>query len=166
MNLMTAVPLALHQLAAALWVGGMFFSLFALRPAMKGMSDPGARVRLTIAVYRRFFPWVWIAIAILWISGLWLGVVGQPKGAIGLHVHLMTAIALVMTLIFAWLFAFPYRAMIRIATGYENWGWAASKITTVRRLMSVNLVLGAINLVLGSAGPFVTAVLHSPPAGR
>lgn len=162
MNLKIAIPLALHQLAATIWVGGLFFSLFALRPAMKGMSDAGARVRLTIAIYRRFFPWVWIAIAVLWVSGFWLGVAADAKG-VGLHVHIMMVIALLMTLIFAWLFAFPYRQTVRIATGYENWGWAAARITVVRRLMAVNLALGTLNIVIGSVGPLVLAPLVPVP---
>lgn len=164
MNLSTVIPLALHQLAGTVWVGGMFFSLFVMRPAIKGIAETEARVRLTLAVYRRFFPWVWVAIVGLWVSGLWLMVAEQQHG-VALHVHLMMGIAFLMTLIFAWLFAFPYRQTIRIATGYENWGWATSKISQVRRLMALNLALGILNLILGSVGPLVTSLLHGPARG-
>ena len=62
-------------------------------------------------------------------------------------------IALGMTLVFAYLFAFPYRRM-RIATGYENWRWASAEFSQVRKLMALNLALGVATLLVASAGPF------------
>jgi len=152
MNLNAAIPLALHELASTVWVGGMFFAIFAVRPTLKGVADPAQRVRLAIGIFRRFFPWVWVAITTLWVSGFWISVAAYGK-QVGLHVHIMMGIALVMTLIFAWIFAFPHRQMIRIADGYENWGWAAAKLSVVRKLMAVNLALGMLNVVVGAIGP-------------
>lgn len=152
MNLNAAIPLALHELASTVWIGGMFFAIFAVRPTLKGMADPALRIRLAIGIFQRFFPWVWVAIATLWASGFWIAVAAYGK-QVGLHVHIMMGIALVMTLIFAWIFVFPYRQTIRIATGYENWGWAAAKLSLVRKLMAVNLTLGMLNVIVAAVGP-------------
>lgn len=160
MNLNAAIPLALHELASTVWIGGMFFALVALRPTLKSVTDPALRIKLSIGMFQRFFPWVWASIVTLWISGFWIGIAAYGR-QVGLHVHLMMGIALVMTLIFAWLFAFPYRQMIRIATGYENWGWAGAKLALVRRLMVVNLGLGVLNVVVATTGPALIPALHS-----
>ena len=60
--------LALHTLAAVLWVGGMFFALVVLRPAADGLDGP-ERLRLWRRVFARFFPWVWVAVATLLVTG-------------------------------------------------------------------------------------------------
>ncbi len=40
-----ALPLALHLLAAVIWVGGMFYAYMAMRPAVGAVIDrPGGRV--------------------------------------------------------------------------------------------------------------------------
>ena len=60
--------IALHVLAAVVWVGGMFFAYMVLRPSA-GPLDPPARLALWQRVFGRFFPWVWASIAVLLISG-------------------------------------------------------------------------------------------------
>ena len=51
----------------------------------------------------------------------------------------MMGIAFIMSLIFVYLYVFPYRAMVHLAMGYENWTWAGAKFAQVRKLMLVNL---------------------------
>lgn len=65
-----ALPYSLHVLAALVWVGGMFFAWLILRPAAVAALDGPARLRLWVEVFQRFFVWVWIAIAVLAISGV------------------------------------------------------------------------------------------------
>ncbi len=71
---MTAFSLAytLHVLAALVWVGGMFFAWMILRPAAVAALEGPARLRLWANVFQRFFVWVWVAVAILPISGIGL----------------------------------------------------------------------------------------------
>ena len=47
-----------HLLAAAIWVGGMFFAYNALRPAAAQALEPPLRLELWVQVFRRFFVWV------------------------------------------------------------------------------------------------------------
>ena len=155
-----AIPLALHQLASAVWIGGMFFAHFALRPTLKAKLGPQARIEVAIGVFQRFFPWVWVAILTLWGSGFWIWVVGFGSKGV-LHVHIMMGLALIMSLIFVYLYLFPYRAMVRLAMAYENWAWAGTMFAQVRRLMLVNLILGAITVTVASAGPSVIPTVQA-----
>jgi uncharacterized membrane protein len=153
MNLSLAIPLVLHELATLVWIGGMFFAHFALRPTIKQTLEPPARIQVALGVFRRFFPWVWIAIATLWLTGTWVALVAM-QGKVGLHVILMTGIALLMTLIFVFLYVMPYRKM-RIAVEYENWRWASAKFSNIRKLMAVNLMLGLLTTVIAVGGPML-----------
>ena len=61
---------ALHLLAAVVWVGGMFFAWIILRPAAVDTLEPPARLRLWLSVFKRFFVWVWGAVAVLPLTGI------------------------------------------------------------------------------------------------
>ena len=67
---MTTIALALHLLAALVWVGGMFFAIMVLRLAA-GELEPPVRVPLWGRVFSKFFPWVWMAVIVLPLTG-WL----------------------------------------------------------------------------------------------
>ena len=58
-----------HLLSLIAWIGGMFFTLACLRPAL-GVLDAPARPRLMSAVFGRFFAIVDAAIALVLLSGL------------------------------------------------------------------------------------------------
>ena len=63
-----ALLVALHVLAAVVWVGGMFFAYMVLRPAA-GPLETAERLALWHRVFGRFFPWVWACIVLLLVSG-------------------------------------------------------------------------------------------------
>jgi uncharacterized membrane protein len=151
MNLQIAIPVALHQAASLVWVGGMFFAHFALRPTIKSTLDPQPRLRVALGVFRHFFPWVWVSILVLWLSGLWI-FLGLMGGSAGLYVHAMMGIALVMTLIFTLIYFVPFRRMQRNVAD-AHWAQAASAFGWIRGLMAVNLALGLTTVVIAAAGP-------------
>ena len=66
---MTSISLALHVLAAVIWVGGMFTIYVCLRPALSVLEQPSDRVKIAAATFAKFFPWVWLSIVVLFISG-------------------------------------------------------------------------------------------------
>ncbi|MEM7259892.1 MAG: CopD family protein, partial [Pseudomonadota bacterium] len=107
---MNAVAIALHVVAATFWIGGMFFALVVLRPA-GAQLEPPQRLQLWASVFKRFFPWVWMAVMVLMITGYWLvlnwfnGFANTPD-----YVHLMHLIGWIMTLLFTYLYYRPYRA--------------------------------------------------------
>jgi uncharacterized membrane protein len=153
MDLKLAIPLLLHQLASIVWIGGMFFSHFFLRPVLKDSLEPPARIQLALGVFRRFFPWVWVCVATLWVSGGWITII-HYRGMVGSHVLAMMATALVMTLVFAYVFAVPYRKM-RIAVEAQNWRGANAKFSKIRALVALNLALGLATVAIATAGPAV-----------
>ena len=155
MSFALAIAYGLHQLATIVWVGGMFFAHMALRPAAHEVIKAPDRLLLMLGVFRRFFPWVWVAILILWGSGLW-AFLAVFQGKAGLHVHAMMGGATVMTAIFTYLYAFPY-GRLKTAIRDEDWARAAAELARIRRLIAVNLTLGLITALAGSAGRYVLA---------
>lgn len=65
-----AVLLTLHIVGVVIWVGGMFFAYFCLRPVLAELLDPPERLRIWRALFARFFVWVWWAVALIAGSGL------------------------------------------------------------------------------------------------
>src|SRR5215469_4854708 len=103
--LVPSLVLILHVWSAIVWIGGMFLALLVLRPAV-GALDPPVRLALWRRVFGGFFPWVFVTIALLLISGFTLFLGGY---AVGLHVHLMMGIGIVMMLIFFHLYFAPWK---------------------------------------------------------
>lgn len=144
---------ALHVLGAVLWVGGMAFAVLALRPALATL-DPPARLALLADAQGRFIRQVWHVMPIVLLTGwaLLFGWYGGFAGA-GWHVHLMHATALAMTAIFLVLAFGPWRAF-RAAQASGDLAAAAAHAAAVRRLVVVNLALGALTVGVASYGRF------------
>ena len=141
------IGLALHTIAAVVWVGGMFFALIALRPATAPL-EPGPRLELWSRVLGRFFQWVIAAIVLLLLSGYGMifGVYSGFRG-VGLHVHIMQGIGIVMMLAFFHLYFAPWRRFRDVIVPNALPGILAGS------LMVVTLSLGEFNL---------TWMLHTP----
>ncbi len=152
MSMQLAIAIALHQLATVVWIGGTFFAHFALRPSAQTQLQPPQRLALLLAVFRRFFVWVWIAVLVLWGSGFWI-FSGIYDAAMGWHVHAMMALALVMTGLFAYLYFVPYRALGQQVAA-ADWAGAGVRLSTIRRIILLNLTLGLVVTVLGAAGRY------------
>lgn len=150
---MNSLAIALHGLAAVIWIGGMFFAYVILRPSV-ALLEPHRRLSLWAAVFRRFFPWVWMAIVILLASGYWLvikvfgGFAGSP-----LYVHIMHALGLLMMGLFAYLYYRPW-PVLKQTVAQEDWPAAGVALNRVRHIVLVNLVLGMVLLVVVLAGRY------------
>ena len=150
---MISTLLAVHLLAAIIWVGGMAFALMVLRPSV-GPLEPPDRLALWQRVFARFFVWVWAAVILLPLTGTGL-IFLQNGGYEGLpiHQHLMNGIGWIMVLIFLHLWFAPYRrfkaAMVAGAPPR-----AAAALDQIRKIVATNLVIGLINAVVGSTGRY------------
>ncbi len=94
-----AVPL--HVLAVMIWIGGMFFAHMVLRPVAVARLQPPARLPFMQAVLNKFFPWVWICVLSILLSGLWI--IFKIYGgfaSLAIHVHIMVGLGIVMMLVF------------------------------------------------------------------
>ena len=147
--------ISLHVLATVVWVGGMFFAYMALRPVAASLLEPPLRLPLWSQTFARFFPWVWASIITLLATGLWMvfSVFGG-FGSVGLHIHLMTAIGTLMILLFAYVFFSPYRGMKQALAANDIPG-AGKRLAQIRIIIAINLLLGLIVTVIGSAGRYM-----------
>jgi uncharacterized membrane protein len=154
---MIIVPTAisLHILAAVIWVGGMFFAHIALRPAANRLLEPPTRLPLMSQVLGHFFPWVWISIILLWITGGWLifGVFGELK-QVNVSIHIMMTLALIMTLIFVYIVFIPFPKLKQNITN-SSFPEAAKYLAIIRQLIVTNLMLGLITIVVAAVGRVV-----------
>jgi uncharacterized membrane protein len=144
---------ALHALAAVVWVGGMFFAYMVLRPSAAPFEPP-ARLQLWQRVFSRFFPWVWASIVVLLASGyamLFLRFGGF--GGAPLHVNVMQAAGLLMMLLFLHLFFAPWHRFSR-AVDAGAWPEAGASLNQIRLIVATNLVLGLVTVAAGASGRF------------
>ncbi len=147
------VGILFHILAAVFWVGGMLFAHAMLRPAALAL-DPPLRLALWRRVFERFFPAVWVAVAVLLASGYAMVVFGFGGFAhLPLYIDVMQAIGIVMILIFAHLFFAPWRRFRR-AVDSEDYSAAGAQLNQIRRIVTLNLVLGLIVVVVGATGRY------------
>jgi uncharacterized membrane protein len=145
------VLLPLHVLAAVIWVGGMFFAYLVLRPST-GPLQSEARLTLWHRVFGRFFPWVWLSIALLLASGYGMMFLyfGGFAGAAP-HIHVMQATGILMMLLFLHLFFAPWRRFGH-AVEKNAFAEAAEELGRIRRIVAINLVLGLLTVVVAASG--------------
>ena len=149
-----SLALALHLLAATIWVGGMFFAYQILRPVAGETLDPPVRLTLWKNVFWRFFPWVKGSIVLLFLSGFWMirGLGGMAS--VGWHVHLMLLLAVVMTVVF-FLIRGKYFCGLKEAVITENWVEAAARLGDIRKAVGWNLLLGLIVITVAGLGRYL-----------
>ncbi len=134
----------LHLAAAIVWLGGMTFMLFALRPALIAQLQGQARLELLALILKRFFAIVLVAVAVLLLTGLHLygagaKAVGMPSIPLGWH--LMAGLGITMILVFGHIYFAGFRGLKR-AVDAANWTVAAAKAAQIHSLVVVNFVLG------------------------
>ena len=146
------ILLALHLLGAVLWVGGMAFALFVLRPAAHEVLQAPDRLALAQAAFRRFFLIVWHAMPIVLLTGwalffLWHGGFAGARWSL----HLMHLLGLIMGLVFFAIFFGPWRGMRRAMAAGDKPS-AARALENIRKLVLMNLILGLIVVAFSGFG--------------
>lgn len=144
----------LHVLSTVVWVGGMFFAYLCLRPVAAAQLEPPQRLALWNGVFGRFFPWVWLSVLLLLVTGH--GIIQQMGGMAGLpvHIHVMLGVGYVMAAIFVYLFFVPY-SRLRQAVADQNWKAGGAALNRIRILVGTNLGLGLANITLIFLLPFL-----------
>lgn len=140
----------LHVLGVVVWVGGMFFAYMVLRPVAASVLEPPQRLTLWAGVFGKFFPWVWVAVALILATGLHLLVVMGGTGA-PLHALAMTALGLVMMAIYAHVYFAPYRRLER-AVAAQDWKAGGAALGQIRQLVGLNLGLGLVTIAVAFVG--------------
>lgn len=149
--MINALALALHALAAVLWVGGMFFAHQCLRPAALKL-DPPQRMTLWRDTFARFFPWVWSFVVILPVTGLYmLFKVHGGFATAGGHIHAMLALGIVMIVIFLHVYFAPYRRLCR-AVEQQQFKEGADHLAKIRKMVGINIVVGLVTVAVAAGG--------------
>ncbi len=154
MNELSALIQALHGIAATAWIGGIFFAYMALRPAANIVLEPPLRLALWHAAYRHFFPWVWLCIGILLVTGygdLFLRFNGFSSDAI--YLAIMHIVGLIMVGFFCYLYFSLYRALAQ-ALKRSDIPAAAKVMNKMRPVMAINLSLGLLIVAVGISGSY------------
>lgn len=142
------IALLLHILGFTVWVGGMFFAYMALRPIAATVLEPAQRLTLWAGVLNNFFAWVWVSIAAILGSGIYMmALIGKPP----VYVTVMFVIGIVMIALFGHLFFAPYRRLRR-AVSAQDWSLGAAALGQIRRIVGINLILGLATICIAIAG--------------
>ena len=147
----------LHLLAIIVWIGGMVFAHFFLRPALPDFES-AVRVRLMHAVLGRFFGAVLAAIVVTLVTGLWMiGNVAKQVVQAGGHFSMplewtiMATLGILMMLIFGHIRFALYKRLSR-ATQAADWPTGAAALAKIRISVLVNLGLGVLIVLVTLLG--------------
>lgn len=146
------VSIVLHLLSAVVWVGGMFFAYMFLRPVAASQLEPPMRLQLWVGVFKKFFPFVWLSILFLPLTGylmifdLWGGMASTP-----LYVHIMNGLGIVMILIYLHVYFAPFKRL-KEAVIKQDWPEGGRNLNIIRKMVGINTIIGLLVIVIVSAG--------------
>lgn len=137
-----ALLVLIHLAGVIVWVGGMVFAQFALRPAAMQVLEPPKRLPLMAQALGRFFHLVAIAVVAILLTG-WalLANVGMAQAPVAWHV--MLTVGVVMALMFAFIY-FRLTPALCAAVAASQWPVAGAALNRIRVLILINLCLGAV----------------------
>ena len=147
--------IALHLLAAVVWVGGMIFAHTSLRPSAVQVLEPPLRLELWVQVFRRFFVLVWLSIAVVLITGYWMlfSYFGGFSAA-GIHIHIMHGAGLVMVMVYLHVYFAPYRRL-KQAVIVQDYPLAGAQLNQIRKMVGINILIGVLVIIVASAGRYL-----------
>lgn len=136
-----------HVLSIVLWVGGMAFVYFFLRPAL-AVLEPPARLRLMHEVLRRFLHAALAAATLALLSGLWMmGRVARHLVQAGAQFEwpldwlLMGGGGLLMIVVLVFVRAVLFKRFAK-AVSAEDWPAGGAALASIRAWVAFNLLLG------------------------
>ena len=139
----------LHVLAIIVWLGGMVFTHFFLRPAVAQLEPP-VRLRLMHDVLGRFFRAVLVASLLALVSGVWmLGRVArqvvQSGGSFEMPLAwtVMAVLGVLMVAVFMHIRFALYKRLGRAVAAAE-WAAGGAALAQIRKWVAFNLGLGVL----------------------
>ncbi len=137
--------LLVHLLSVISWVGGMFFAYFCLRPAAVETLDPPSRMKLWMATFARFLPYMVIAVTLILASGITMLLsVGFQAAPIGWHIMFTLGLVMAGVFLYIYLWLFP---QLRKHCAASLWQEAAQVLAAIRRFVGINITLGVIIVI-------------------
>ena len=143
----------IHLLSIVVWVGGMVFAHFFLRPATQAL-EPAVRVRLMHDVLERFFAAVLVAVVLMLARGVWMignfaRQVVQSGGSFAMPLGwtVMATLGLVMAAIFGHIRFALYKRLQR-AVAATDWSTGGKALIGIRTWVGINLALGVLTVAV------------------
>ena len=138
----------LHLVAGIVWMGGMTFMLFALRPAALSVLDAQARAVLMGQVWKRFYILVLLSIVALFTTGTHLytatfraAKMATGAGSVPVGWNVMLVLGLAMMLIFGHIYFAGFKKYKRAVASGE-WPLAAKAAGLIHTMTLINVTLG------------------------
>ena len=147
----TALLVLIHLLSIIVWVGGMAFAHFCLRPSLPVLAPP-ERLRLMHAVLARFLNWVLAAALLTLASGVGvMSIAARAGAAMPWNWHAMAAFGGLMIAIFAFVRLGPFQRLSH-AVAAGDWPAGATALAGVRIGVATNLALGVLVVAITVLG--------------
>lgn len=146
------ISVVLHLLSAVVWVGGMFFAYMFLRPVAASQLEPPVRLQLWVGVFKKFFPFVWLSLLFLPLTGylmifdIWGSMANTP-----LYVHIMNGLGIVMILVYLHVYFAPFKRL-KEAVIKQDWPEGGRNLNIIRKMVGVNTIIGLVVIIVVSAG--------------
>lgn len=131
----------LHVLSIILWIGGMIFAHFFLRPSL-ALLGPEQRVLLMHAVLKKFFLAVLVASIIAWTSGMAMMTM-SIKGSMPTDWLVMGALGTLMLGIFFHIRLVLFERMSQ-RVAQDDLAGAGKHLHQIRQWVLVNLCIGVV----------------------
>lgn len=151
---MLGILVVLHLFSAVIWVGGMFFAYVCLRPVAATLLEPNVRLPLWCNVFKRFFPWVWLSVLALVLSGHSMIAIFGGMAAIGKHIHIMLGLGYLMIGLYLHVYFALFGKLKRFVAA-ESWAEAGAVLNKIRMIIGINLMLGLIVVAAASGGRYL-----------
>lgn len=152
-----AVLKTIHLLSVIVWIGGMVFAQFFLRPSLATWEAP-ERVQLMHRVLGRFFNAVLLSAGLVLLTGGWMiGRMARQMSQSGVKFNMpmawmvMATLGVLMVLIFGHLRFALYKKLTR-AVNAQDWSAGGAALASIRTGVSVNLVLGVLIVLVTVLG--------------
>jgi uncharacterized membrane protein len=142
-----------HVLAVVVWIGGMVFAHFFMRPAALKLEPP-QRIRLMHGALQRFFAAVLVAIVVILGSGVWMiGNAAKTSVQAGLGFNMpldwtiMATLGIVMMGIFGHI-RFALFKRLSKAVAASDWAAGGAALASIRTWVGINLAIGVVIIVV------------------
>ncbi|WP_312529985.1 CopD family protein [Comamonas sp.] len=138
-----------HLLSIIVWLGGMAFAHFFLRPALQQLEPP-QRLVLMRDVLQRFFAVVLVIIAAVLLSGIGMMVLvhsmaaqAGAKFSMPVSWMVMAVLGLAMMAVFGHI-RFALFKRLDQAVNAKDWPAGGKALGQIRQLVALNLALGVV----------------------
>ena len=139
----------IHLLSIIVWLGGMAFAHFFLRPAVQQLEPP-VRLQLMNDVLQRFFAAVTVMVVLVLLSGLGMvGLVHSMAARAGtaftmpLSWMVMSVLGVVMIAVFGHI-RFALFKRLQRAVAAKDWPAGGKAMGQIRQWVAFNLALGTV----------------------